>query len=225
MRGERAIKNVQTPTLREERLLWQQGHSLVAGVDEAGRGPLAGPVVAAAVILHPQQQHSWSRGLRDSKQMSPEQRLLFYERIHKEAWAVGVGVVSAQIIDEVGILRATKMAMTQALANLWVQPDAILIDALTLPKVEAPQKGLIKGDSRCLSIAAASIVAKVSRDGLMADYDGIYPGYGFARHKGYATPEHLRSLQRLGPCPIHRRSFAPVRDVLRGPGWFDARDG
>jgi ribonuclease HII len=220
VRGASIAGIPKTPTLKEEQSFWDDGHLLVAGLDEVGRGPLAGPVVAAAVVLDPNQDHSWSSGIRDSKQLSSKQRQLQNDLIRKHAHSVAIGTISSNVIDEVGIVNATRKAMARALSGLPAHPDALLIDALKLPDIETPQKSFIKGDSRCISIAAASIVAKVARDGLMGNYDETFPGYGFARHKGYSTKEHISSLWRLGPCPIHRRSFAPVREVLWGPAWL-----
>lgn len=203
------------PTLEEEERLMLQGHTLIAGVDEAGRGCLAGPVVAAAAIL-PLAEDCLRlfAGVRDSKQLSAAQRDRLYTVVMERAVAVGVGVVSVEWIDRYNILRATRMAMQQALTSLQVRPTYLLLDAVKLPGVRLPQLALIKGDARCLSIAAASVVAKVSRDRLMQTLDERYPGYGFAQHKGYGTPEHLRALASLGPSPAHRRTFAPVRALL-----------
>ncbi len=203
------------PTLEEEERLLLQGHSVIAGLDEAGRGCLAGPVVAAATIL-PLAEDCLRlfAGVRDSKQLSAAQRERLYTVILERAVCVGVGVVSVEWIDRYNILRATRMAMQQALAALPVRPTYLLLDALRLPTVRLPQLALIKGDARCLSIAAASVVAKVTRDRLMQALDEQYPGYGFARHKGYGTVEHQRALARLGPSPAHRRTFAPVRALL-----------
>jgi ribonuclease HII len=186
----------------------------VAGVDEAGRGPLAGPVVAAAVILPPDFDPA---GIADSKKLSPAAREEAEARIRCEAIAVGVGVVEAEEIDRINILRATHRAMRLAVDALDPAPDCVLVDGLPVPGLHEDCEALVKGDGRCLSIAAASIVAKVFRDRLLCAYDRVYPPYGFARHKGYPAPEHLRALDLHGPCPIHRRSFAPVARRL-GPG-------
>jgi ribonuclease HII len=206
------------PTLDEELAWYRQGLTRVAGLDEAGRGCLAGPVVAAAVIL-PLERDCCAlfAGVCDSKQLVAPQREQLYEVILREATAVGVGVMPVEVITTRNILGATRGAMEAALATLPVPPHALLLDALSLPAVPLPQRSIIKGDVRCLSIAAASIVAKVARDRLMLELDIQYPGYGFARHKGYGTPEHLRALARLGPSPIHRPTFAPVRALLDVP--------
>ncbi len=204
-----------TPTLEEEERLVLQGHTLIAGLDEAGRGCLAGPVVAAAAIL-PLADDCLRlfAGVRDSKQLSAAQRERLYAVVMERAVGVGVGVVSVESIDRYNILRATRLAMQQALSALPARPSYLLLDALKLPAVRLPQLALIKGDARCLSIAAASIIAKVTRDRLMQTLDEQYPGYGFARHKGYGTAEHKRALAELGPSPAHRRTFAPVRALL-----------
>lgn len=201
---------VHWPTLTEERRLWQQGYRLIAGVDEVGRGSLAGPVGAAAVIL-PRGKLSLD-GVRDSKELTAAQRQRLAKQIQNQALAVGVAMVPAEVVDELGIVEATRRAMCSAIASLSPSPHHLLIDALRLP-LALPQKAIINGDRLCLSIACASIVAKVARDRLMEEMDGLYPGYGFASHKGYGTRQHLLGLERLGACAIHRRSFAPVRVV------------
>ncbi len=189
------------------------GFRLIAGIDEVGRGPLAGPVVAAAVILPPCDP-AWLGELRDSKQLSAQQRKRLAELIRREAVASGVGAVSVQRIDAIGIAPAAREAMRRALARLALAPDALLLDAFHLDGVSQPQEAIVRGDSRCSAIAAASIVAKVARDALMDALDRRFPGYGFARNRGYGTAEHLAALERLGPSPIHRRSFAPLRTWL-----------
>lgn len=171
---------------------------------------MAGPVVAAAVVLSPEARPSWLTEVRDSKQMSPGRREFVAAEILRDAVAVGVGVISPREIDLLGIVTATRSAMRAALDNLHCLPEWLLIDAMDLRDVRIPQRSIIKGDCRCLSIAAASIVAKVHRDRLMIEYDRLYPGYGFAQHKGYGTASHLARLARLGRCPIHRMSFAPL---------------
>ncbi|MGE5561303.1 MAG: ribonuclease HII [Chloroflexota bacterium] len=189
---------------RFERQARAAGYSLIAGVDEAGRGPLAGPVVAGAVILPPDFVLS---GLNDSKQVRPRMREELYERITSAAVAWGVGEADVEFIERENILQATYEAMRRALAAIGVRPDFLLLDAVSLPGVTTPQQPIIRGDALSASIAAASIIAKVTRDRLMVEYDEQFPGYGFARHKGYGTDEHWAALRRLGPCPLHRRSF------------------
>jgi ribonuclease HII len=200
------------PTYREEASLLAQGCSLVAGLDEVGRGPLAGPVVAGVVILRPDPKGSWVRLIRDSKQMTPAQRSYVLPYLQKEALGIETGASSPQEIDEIGIVGATRLAMRRALDALALSPQFLLLDAFPLPGVGIPQKPIVHGDALCLSIAAASIVAKVTRDRLMVQQDTLYPSYGFARHKGYGTQEHLRRLRAIGPCAIHRYSFAPVAE-------------
>jgi ribonuclease HII len=186
------------------------GAKLVAGVDEAGRGPLAGPVVAGAVILPP---FVYLPKLNDSKLVSEKDRNLLYQKIQNIAVAIGIGEVSVELIDRHNILEATKMAMKKAIENLGVTPDFLLIDAVVLKDSGIPQKNIIHGDSISASIAAASIVAKVYRDALMQDLHGEFPLYGFNRHKGYGTKEHLEALAKYGPCPYHRKSFSPVKEA------------
>jgi len=209
----------QNPDMAEELALHRQGYRLAAGIDEVGRGALAGDVVAAAVIL-PADPCLLIRlaGVRDSKQLSPRQRALLYTRIQAEAIAIGLGRVSAQEVDRLGILPATRQAMAAAVASLAVAPDFLLIDAVRLAAVPIPQKSIIHGDALCLSIAAASVVAKVTRDAEMVRLDECYPGYGFARHKGYGTLYHRQQLCALRPCDLHRRTYAPVRAVLNSGG-------
>ena len=183
----------------------------VCGVDEAGRGPLAGPVVAAAVILDP---GNMPDGLNDSKVLSPEMREYLMNDILVTS-EVGIGIAEPEEIDRANILGATMIAMTRAVESLPIVPAAALIDGNKAPPLACPTQTLIKGDARCLSIAAASIVAKVTRDRLMAEADQRYPGYDFANHKGYGTAVHRAKIHELGPCPIHRRSFNPVKMMLR----------
>lgn len=203
------------PTLAEETGLSSQGYRLIAGIDEVGRGALAGPVVAAAVILPQAAAFPWLSSVRDSKEIRPAKRERLFDNINGEAVAIGVGIVDQAIIDSAGILKATKIAMYQAVEQLPHMPDFLLIDALTLPQLSTPQKGIIKGDKLCLSIACASIIAKVTRDRIMVELDHLHPGYGMAQHKGYGTKQHLSCLQQLGSCSIHRRSFAPVRGLSK----------
>ncbi len=194
---------------RYERKAWRSGLPQVAGVDEAGRGPLAGPVVAAAVILNPECR---IKGLDDSKLLTPTRREALFHRILEHAAAVGTGIADPETIDRLNILEATRLAMLEALAKLTPRPDLVLIDAVSLSMLTCPQKSLVKGDRRSASIAAASIIAKVTRDRLMLEADVRFPQYGFSRHKGYPTPEHLAALRRHGPCAIHRRTFHGVWD-------------
>lgn len=188
------------------------GYRHVAGLDEAGRGPLAGPVVGAAVIL-PRRFNL--AGLDDSKQVGPELREALYTAITQRARCWGIGVATEQEIDTFNILEATRLAWKRALAQLPVVPDYLLIDATSLPGVATAQRAVVKGDRLSLSIAAASILAKVSRDRLMEDYHRRYPDYQFHLHKGYPTPEHLRLVQEFGPSPAHRRSFKPIKTLLQ----------
>jgi ribonuclease HII len=202
------------PTLNEEIRAWRGGHRHVAGVDEAGRGPMAGPVVAAAVILDPQFAAAWWCELRDSKQLTARRREELGRRLRESA-AFGVGSASHEEIDSLGLLEATRQAMLRALAALPCRPDLLLIDAVKLPGHDGwAQRSIIHGDALVVSVAAASVLAKVERDRLMDEYDGSYPLYGFSHNRGYCTAGHLRALSEHGPSPIHRRSFAPVRALL-----------
>jgi ribonuclease HII len=198
---------------RDEAALWESGATYVAGVDEAGRGPLAGPVVAAAVILP---ENTELAGLDDSKKLTPARREELFPRIMLEAVAVGVGSASEKVIDEVNILRATLGAMRDAVAALSTRPDHVIVDGNTLPDLDIPRTAIPRGDERSAAIAAASVIAKVTRDRLLTDLDAKYPGYGFAKHKGYGTSEHVAALARLGPCEIHRRSFGIVIEAAGG---------
>lgn len=181
-----------------------EGFQLIAGIDEVGRGPLAGPVVTCAVILDPDNP---VLGVDDSKKLSPKRRVALKKEIEEKALAIGIGILDETVIDEINILNATKQAMKQAISHLKIKPDVLLIDAVHLDGVDIPQKSIIKGDAQSVSIAAASIVAKETRDAMMVAYDEIYPGYHFAAHKGYGTKEHMDAIRALGPCPIHRRTF------------------
>lgn len=200
------------PTLEKEEALWRAGLRLVAGVDEAGRGPLAGPVAAAAVVLPPFPPFPWLGQVRDSKALSPAARghLEALIKAHALAWAVAF--VDCEAVDRLGIGPASREAMCRALAALPQRPEAVLVDGRH-PLPGLPCQAVVDGDALCVSIACASILAKEARDRLMHHLDTHYPGYGFARHKGYPTPEHLAALARLGPSPVHRRSFAPVREA------------
>ena len=194
------------PSRRHEKLY----AAPVVGVDEAGRGPLAGPVVAAAVIF---ERGRIPKGIDDSKQMTAEAREEMYVRIVETAVAFGIGEASVEEIDLVNIRQATHLAMARAVRAMAVAPMFALVDGNDAPALPCPCDTLIDGDARSVSIAAASIIAKVTRDRLMREMDARWPGYGFARHKGYGVPEHLDALRRLGPCPLHRRSFSPVRQL------------
>lgn len=198
------------PTFKHERALIDQGLLFIAGVDEVGRGPLAGPVVAGAVVLRPEDVRArWWRRIRDSKMLTAEQREELAEVIRRRAVCVGIGAARHDEIDRIGIVSATRKAMALALGQLSCKPEYLLIDGRE--RVDGwPQKSIIDGDALVVSIAAASIVAKVYRDALMRSLDEEYPGWGFGQHKGYYTPQHVEALQRLGPSPIHRMSFAPL---------------
>jgi ribonuclease HII len=194
-----------------EQPLWEQGVTLVAGVDEVGMAPLAGPVIAAAVILKPGTRIC---GVNDSKQLTPEERDELEPEIRKHCVAVGLGKAEVHEIDSINIYQAGLLALRRAVLALLPQPQHLLVDARKLKELDIPQQPIIKGDAKSITIGAASIVAKVFRDRLMSQLDEAHPGYGFASHKGYPTPEHLEALDRLGACPIHRRSFAPVARAL-----------
>ncbi|WNZ64615.1 ribonuclease HII [Myxococcus sp. MxC21-1] len=201
--------------LRFETELWEQGHTHIAGVDEAGMAPLAGPVVAAAAVLP---KGFRLKGLDDSKKiLDAEKRESLAEAIKRDAVAWAVGRAEVEEIDRINIYHAGLLAMRRAVEGLSVKPDHLLVDARTVPECSVPQKGIIKGDALSLSIAAASILAKTTRDRWMAELDDQYPGYGLAAHKGYPTPQHLQALREKGVLPIHRRSFAPVREALGLP--------
>lgn len=193
-----------------EKALYENGVEWIAGIDEVGRGPLAGPVVAAAVILP---KGCKIRYLNDSKKIPKSRHEAIYQGVMEQAVAIGIGIKNAEIIDQVNIYEATKLAMLEALGKLDKEPQHLLIDAMKLDS-SIPQTSIIKGDANSLSIAAASIVAKVTRDRLMAGYDREFSGYGFAKNAGYGTAEHLRGLEKLGITPIHRRSFEPVKAVV-----------
>jgi len=196
---------------RYERSMYQQEIEYIAGVDEAGRGCLAGPVVAAAVIL----PRDWAvLEINDSKQLTPSKRDELFSFIQEQAVSCGVGIIPETVIDTVNILQATYLAMEQAIIELDVAPQYLLIDAVTLKNVPIPQHGITKGDSLSISIAAASIVAKVTRDRLMIEYDKQYPDYGFARHKGYGTKQHRHAIATYGPCPLHRKTFRGVKEHI-----------
>lgn len=192
---------------RFEQAAYAKGYRKLAGLDEAGRGPLAGPVVAAAVIFP---RGHFIPGLRDSKKLSALKREILMGEVTREALAIGIGIVDHKVIDKINIFQSTLLAMRRAVESLSVQPDFLLIDALRLPAYAVAQQSIIKGDDLSISIAAASVVAKVTRDRLMLEYDQLYPEYNFKAHKGYGTKEHLEALRIHGPCVVHRRSFRGV---------------
>lgn len=200
----------QKPTLWEfERMAVRKGYARIAGVDEAGRGPLAGPVVAAAVILP---EHEEFIGIDDSKKLTAAARERFYDLIQEKAVAIGVGYGDHFLIDSINILQATLTAMKQAVLSLSLLPDYLLIDGISGIPVSIPQRTIKKGDSASISIAAASIIAKVTRDRMMVDFDRTFPGYGFADHKGYGCVSHMEAIAAMGPCDIHRKTFRGVRE-------------
>jgi len=203
------------PVLTEEILCHSQGYHLIAGVDEVGRGCLAGPVVASAVIMPHDKHPGWYKQVRDSKLLTPERREYLSACIHDVAVSIGTGVVEPCVIDSRGMTVAVRSAMKLAVGNLLPQPEYVLIDYMTVPMISLPQKGVENGDTLCFSIACASIVAKVFRDHLMVELDKKYPGYDLARHKGYGTENHVACLRKLGPSPVHRFLFQPVKDAAQ----------
>ncbi len=202
------MKDVEKKRLEEmlkiENDLYEKGYKLIAGVDEAGRGPLCGPVVAAAVILP---ENYKIEGVNDSKKLSEKKREMLYDKIINEAVAVGVGISDVDVIEEVNILNATKMAMKEAISKLSVKPDFVLIDGNQMIDINIEASTVVSGDAKSESIAAASIIAKVTRDRMLYDYDKVYPEYGFAKHKGYGTKAHIAAIKEYGLTPIHRPSF------------------
>ena len=197
-----------------EAALWRDGVDLVAGVDEVGCGPLAGPLMAAAVMLPAGAPPPWLAEVRDSKVLSAKRREDLDHEIRSHALALGIGAVGPAQLDRVGLGAARRLAMARAISTMSSRPQHLIIDALPLPDVRVPQTSLIHGDALCTSVACASIVAKVARDRVMMALEQRYPRYGFAQHKGYPTAAHIAALEVLGPCPIHRRSFRPVRLAL-----------
>ena len=202
------------PTFTAERALWDAGARLVAGVDEVGRGPLAGPVAAGAVILAPGTRFRWLSRVRDSKQLTADVREELAGRIWEQSLAAAVAFVPVEAVDRIGIAEASRQAMLAAVGDLRERPEHLLIDAFRLVACRLPQTPIIHGDALSLSIASASIIAKVARDRFMDVQEILYPGYAFMTNKGYYTVEHAEALHRLGPCDIHRRSFAPIREMV-----------
>jgi|SRR3989339_1219819 len=205
------------PSLIQEKKLWRQGYRIIAGVDEVGRGAWAGPLVAAAVVMLIKfKKKPWHKLVNDSKKLSPQLRQKIFDlAINEVDWATGL--VTSQTIDKIGVAEANKLAVKLAIKNLKKTPDFILMDFIARFSTSIsgkPTKVIIKGDAKVFSIALASVIAKVSRDQLMIKYETKYPGYGFAQHKGYGTRQHLLALKKLGPCPIHRRTYRPLRRVL-----------
>ena len=211
-----ANRTARRPTRRRELALWRAGAAVVAGADEVGRGPLAGPLVVAAVVLPRDYRPPWLSEVRDSKQLAPAQRARLAPLIRAEAAAWAVGGVPAEEIDAIGLTRALRLAYRRALDGLREPPDIVLADGNDRLDLPWPTEMIVRGDASVASIAAASIVAKEWRDEQMADLDALHPQYGFARHKGYGTPEHLAALHEHGPCTEHRRCFAPVREAAAG---------
>ena len=213
MTVKRNLPRSDRPTLDHELQFIRSGYALVAGIDEAGRGAWAGPVVAAAVVIHLSENSNF-RKVNDSKRLSPRQREALYPMIVDQCVACGIGQSSAAEIDALGIVPATRLAMTRAVQALTPPPDALIIDAVRLPQINLPQAVFNFADSISLSVAAASILAKVTRDRLLIELDAQYPQYALARHKGYGTRLHQSALQSIGPCEIHRKSFKPIRALL-----------
>jgi ribonuclease HII len=204
LKGERLEKELARLETMKEYEYTYEACAAICGIDEAGRGPLSGPVVAGAVILPKDCQILY---LNDSKKLSEKRREELFLEIQEKAVAWNVGIVGPEVIDEINILQATYQAMRKAIAGLCVQPDLLLNDAVTIPGVDIMQIPIVKGDAKSVSIAAASVMAKVTRDHMMYEYDKLYPEYGFAKHKGYGTAAHIAALKEYGPCPIHRRTF------------------
>lgn len=190
--------------LKIEDSLYSEGYEYICGIDEAGRGPLCGPVVAAAVILP---KDKYIEGVNDSKKLSPKKREKLYDDIKKEAISVGIGIVDVDIIEEINILNATKLAMIKAVKELKIKPDYLLIDGNQLIDIDIEKQTVVSGDAKSESIAAASIIAKVTRDRMLVNFDKLYPEYGFAKHKGYGTKMHIEAIKKYGLTPIHRKSF------------------
>lgn len=215
MTGEKLEKELARLEAMKEYERTYESCAFICGIDEAGRGPLAGPVVAAAAVLPKDCRILY---LNDSKKLSEKKRDLLFDEIQEKAVAWGVGMADAGRIDEINILQATYEAMRQAVGKLGIVPDILLNDAVIIPRLEMKQVSIVKGDAKSVSIAAASILAKVTRDRMMAEYDQLFPQYGFARHKGYGTAAHIQALREYGPCPIHRRSFLKNFHLEDGSG-------
>lgn len=215
MKKRSASKLPDRPGRDEENALLSSGYRCIAGVDEAGRGALAGPVVAAAVVLPENADFEWLDMVKDSKLLPQNVRERIVDLMHQSDIEISVGMVSPQIIDNINILNATKRAMQLALAQLAKAPDYILTDYVKIPALRSPQKNIVKGDRICLTISCASIVAKVTRDNIMLQLDAEYPQYKFARHKGYGTREHMERLQLYGACEVHRFTFRPVKELTK----------
>ena len=199
--------------LKYEKDLYEQGITLIAGVDEVGRGPLYGPVVTAAVILPVEYKLD---GLTDSKKLTPKKRDKFFDVIMKDAVAIGIGIKSAKRIDEINIYEATKEAMYEAIDNLTIKPEHVLIDAMRLERLDVPSTSIIKGDAKSLSIAAASVIAKVTRDRMMEEEDKLHPEYEFAKHKGYPTKKHVENVIKYGVLEQYRRTYEPIKSIIQG---------
>ncbi|MHB0998255.1 MAG: ribonuclease HII [Armatimonadota bacterium] len=204
-------KDIVVDLWQYERMAMKQGFTVIAGIDEAGRGPLAGPVVASAVILP---FDCNIEGINDSKKLTPKRRDAAYEKIMEIALGIGIGIIDAKVIDSINILQATYRAMHAAILKLPVQANLCLVDGNPIRNFGHPHKAIVGGDGKSASIAAASIIAKVTRDRIMCEYDAVYPQYGFAKHKGYGSEDHMRCLAEYGVCEIHRRSFVPVRNCI-----------
>ena len=201
------------PDFSEEKELQKDGLLYVAGLDEVGRGSLAGPVVTGLVVFPAGADYEWLASVKDSKELTIKQREELAPLIKSTALVAETGLSSAEEIDQLGIVRATRLAMQRSLDAALLTPQFLLIDAIKLPSSNIPQKSIVKGDSKCLSIAASSILAKVTRDSLMSGLSEKYPGYGFEKHKGYGTSKHLEEIERLGPCKLHRLTFAPMNKI------------
>lgn len=210
LKKEQALRDKFIEMTQYEKKARKKGYTAIVGIDEVGRGPLAGPVVAAAVILP---EDFDGVGINDSKQLSLKKREEYFDKIQEEALAIGIGVMDETVIDTVNIYEATKLAMVEAINQLSIKADYLLIDAMTLP-LDIPQESIIKGDANSISIASASIIAKVTRDRMMVDFDKEFPGYGFANNAGYGTKEHLEQLNKSGITRIHRKTFEPIKSMI-----------